>query len=392
MSKLIIDSGTLTSIGDAIREKTGKQDLLSPSQMATEISNISVGGGGDSDIEIQYDLQSLSVSGTSSCEYAFAGSNNLLKIALEHNWIDKNMSVNINSSVIKGMFYKTYLTDWPLTLTFDNDWNSSITLNNQDFFACSKIQTISGKILIPHKTTKVKYSFFTNMYNLQRLDEPICIYTEDNTPVITTSGNKAFSNCRSLRTINPNIISSFQPDTRDTHFVMGFEYCHALESIGGIQWNDYANSTNTLSGMVYQCNRLKSFTFAMNGSEVQIKKYKSQTLDLSKEVGWTSNLGTILNQNYNNGLTTETQVTNDETYQLLKDNPDYWTGDYRYSRYNHDSAVETINSLPDTHDYGTNTIKFYGSAGELTDGGAINTLTPEEIAVATAKGWTVTLV
>jgi hypothetical protein len=49
---------------------------------------------------------------------------------------------------------------------------------------------------------------------------------------------------------------------------MGFEYCHALESIGGIQWNDYSNSTNTLSGMAYQCNRLKSFTFAMNGSEV----------------------------------------------------------------------------------------------------------------------------
>ena len=49
MSKLIIDSGTLTSIGDAIREKTGKQDLLSPSQMATEISNISVGGGSEAD-------------------------------------------------------------------------------------------------------------------------------------------------------------------------------------------------------------------------------------------------------------------------------------------------------------------------------------------------------
>lgn len=389
MSKLIIDSGTLTSIGDAIREKTGKQDLLSPSQMATEISNISVGGGGDSDIEVQYDAAALGSSVSADCTYAFAGSNNFLKIALEHNWIDKNISVDLSSSLLTGMFYKTFLTDWPFILTFNPSW-SNATLNNTDFFTGSKIQTISGKILIPDKTIRIKQSFFTNMMYLQRLDEPICIYTEDNTPAIINSGNKAFSNCRSLRTINPNIISSYQPDTRDTHFVMGFEYCHALESIGGIQWNDYANSTNTLSGMAYQCNRLKSFTFAMNGSEVQIKKYKSQTLDLSKEVGWTSNLGNILG--YYSGLTTETQVTNDETYQLLKDNPDYWTGDYRYSRYNHDSAVETINSLPDTHDYGTNTIKFYGSAGELTDGGAINTLTPEEIAVATAKGWTVTLV
>jgi hypothetical protein len=63
-----------------------------------------------------------------------------------------------------------------------------------------------------------------------------------------------------------------------------------------------------------------------------------------------------------------------------------------YSRYNHDSAVETINSLPDVSAGSGNTIKFEGAAGSLTDGGAINTLTEEEIAVATAKGWTVTLV
>jgi hypothetical protein len=68
----------------------------------------------------------------------------------------------------------------------------------------------------------------------------------------------------------------------------------------------------------------------------------------------------------------------------------------QYSRYNHDSAVRTINSLPDASAYlattsGTNTIKFRGEAGSSTDGGAINTLTAEEIAVATAKGWTVSL-
>ena len=68
-----------------------------------------------------------------------------------------------------------------------------------------------------------------------------------------------------------------------------------------------------------------------------------------------------------------------------------------YSRYNHDSAVATINSLPDTSAYlaangGTNTIKFKGAAGSATDGGAINTLTEEEIAVATAKGWTCSFV
>ena len=82
---------------------------------------------------------------------------------------------------------------------------------------------------------------------------------------------------------------------------------------------------------------------------------------------------------------------------MLKNDSDWFTTNVAYRRYNHDSAVATINSLPDTSAYlasasGTNTIKFNGAAGSATDGGAINTLTEEEIAVATAKGWTVTLV
>lgn len=80
------------------------------------------------------------------------------------------------------------------------------------------------------------------------------------------------------------------------------------------------------------------------------------------------------------------------TYNGKQYNPSLLT-----ARYNHDSAVETLNSLPDTSEYlatagGTNTIKFNGVQGAFTDGGAINTLTEEEIAVATAKGWTVTFV
>ena len=100
---------------------------------------------------------------------------------------------------------------------------------------------------------------------------------------------------------------------------------------------------------------------------------------------------------YNSGITEDKRVYNDTDYQALKNNPDWWTKNYLYSRYNKVSAIETINSLPDTSAYlatagGTNTIKFKGEAGSATDGGAINTLTEAEIAVATAKGWTVSLV
>ena len=56
------------------------------------------------------------------------------------------------------------------------------------------------------------------------------------------------------------------------------------------------------------------------------------------------------------------------------------------------SDIKTISTLPDVSASGTATIKFKGAAGSLTDGGAINTMTAAEIAVATAKGWTITFV
>ena len=135
-----------------------------------------------------------------------------------------------------------------------------------------------------------------------------------------------------------------------------------------------------------QCRHLKRMTFEPN----QTAEWKSQVIDLSYYVGY-GFLST------NEGFSSTKQIKDDTTYQALKDDPDSWTSDINYARYNHDSAVETINSLPDTSAYlatvgGTNTIKFKGAQGAKTDGGAINTLTEEEIAVATAKGWTVSFV
>jgi hypothetical protein len=144
--------------------------------------------------------------------------------------------------------------------------------------------------------------------------------------------------------------------------------------------------------------RMKELTFALqeDGSPYTAQ-WKSQTIDLSSLIGFShaSYKDRILD--YNSGITTDKEVRNAATYEALKNDEDWYTLYAEYSRYNHDSAVNTINSLPDTSAYlaangGTNTIKFKGAAGASTDGGAINTLTEEEIAVATAKGWTVSLV
>lgn len=169
-----------------------------------------------------------------------------------------------------------------------------------------------------------------------------------------------------------------------------FSGCYCLQNLNniGVFNNTSGVNSNLLGNLVSGNWMLKSFTFKTNedGTPI-IAKWKGAVLDFNSAIGHGY-------MNYYPSIPNYAEykrVTNDETYQLYKNEPYWWTDDYNYSRYNHDSAVETINSLPDTSAYGTNTIKFKGQAGALTDGGAINTLTPEEIAVAAAKGWTVTL-
>ena len=91
-------------------------------------------------------------------------------------------------------------------------------------------------------------------------------------------------------------------------------------------------------------------------------------------------------------------IYDNETYNLYKNDPDARVRTLEYSFYNHDAALETIRSLPYAQFVDIpqsqlgNVIKFYGESGSATDGGAINTLTTAEIAIATNKGWTVSFV
>ena len=46
MAKVFIEETTLTSIGDAIRDKAGTNELISPLDMPNAIINLPSGGGG----------------------------------------------------------------------------------------------------------------------------------------------------------------------------------------------------------------------------------------------------------------------------------------------------------------------------------------------------------
>lgn len=212
-----------------------------------------------------------------------------------------------------------------------------------------------------------------------------------------------FSGCNSLRSI-PTWWYKFKLNSESTAFPAysygiyynSFMNCYALDEILNIPvWHcAAAQTTNMFSSTVTGCRRIKSLTFETNESQPIETQWKSQVIDFTNGVGWASNVNDVCVKN--SGITRDKEVKDDATYQALKNDPDWFTTKSEYSRYNHDSAVETINSLPDTSAYlasagGTNTIKFKGASGSATDGGAINTLTAEEIAVAAAKGWTVTL-
>lgn len=225
-------------------------------------------------------------------------------------------------------------------------------------------------------------------------------YIDSQTSAYSGSRSNMFYSCYSLRSIPMNFLEHGNPiiNTSYAYFNGGFNECVSLDELVELPLPFTADYTSNLFNYSFiKCSRLKNLTFALDPdtNAPYVMRWKAQTIDLSQYVGYVDTYGAGFVINYNSGITNDTLVYDDASYQALKDNPDYWTKVLKYSRYNHDSAVETINSLPDTSAYlatdgGTNTIKFKGDSGSATDGGAINTLTAEEIAVATAKGWTVT--
>ena len=408
----------LSAIGNAIRNKTGGTELLTLDAMPTEIESIQTGGTVEAlDITANgtytapegvdgYSPITVNVPQDGSppgeafvikgiCSYRFANNG--------WNWFIEQYGDRITTKDISNtanMFYSsTKLVNIPFELNFNNNTNSISFL----FGSCSNLITLP-------KINNLKVFDTSNMfyycYKLRTIPEDFADsfdwnYLESQTSAYDGNQNTMFFSCYSLRSFpfnlinrgNPNVIYSY------SYFNNGFYYCYSLDELVNLPI-PYINATWTGNAFVNtftQCCRLKNMTFALNDGQPHIMNWKSQTIDLSSNIGYINNSSKQYILNYNSGITADKEVIDDATYQALKNDADWFTTKVEYSRYNHDSAVATINSLPDTSAYlatagGTNTIKFKGAAGSATDGGAINTLTEEEIAVAAAKGWTCTFV
>lgn len=391
MAKYSIQDTTLTSIADAIRNKNGESTSYKPTEMAAAIAAIQGGGGGSVDVE-PYVL-------TGDASYA------LSKCSTSTTEYDTNMwpvfahAINtpgmIETKDITKMSYLCYRMTGVEELPFEINIAANQTrLEGRSAFATTELRKLP-KINWNGSTVYANY-FLNYLCNASKYLEDVSTladipeFYDDN---ISWSGY-IFADCYSLRSIPVDFFLKVQ-DGVDTlkYFYARTCYCnYALDELINfpvLGLNE--TSTNMFSYTFNHCGRLKRLTFGLTTDGLpKDRTWGKQTIDLSGNIGYLSSASEKYLLQYSSSITADKKVTDAASYAALKDDPDWYTIDLAYSRYNHDSAVETINTLPNVTG-GSNVIKFQGAAGASTDGGAINTLTEEEIAVATAKGWTVTL-
>ena len=380
MSKVVIDDSKLVNIADAIRNKNGSANKYTPTEMATAIGDIKVLSGAELAPE------DLVISG--DCSYKFYYGN--------WDWFiekygDKITTKDITSA--SNMFNYDYLSSIPFDLNFKENYTAAIN----SIFS-------NANIISPPSINNVKVRSMNSIfYGCTYLTEVPEDYFDtwdfsyiNEANAYDSAFSTMFFNCYSLKKI-PSDLSMFYSKSNSyssAFYNSAFNSCNVLGKATNLPVALGTLSTNSFSNTFFNCRRLKQITFSLNDGIPKTASWQKQTINLgSTPVGYSNN-----NDLTYFGMPSDTQITDDASYQLLKDNEDSWTESSAYSRYNHDSAVETINTLPDTSAYlaesggTTNIIKFKGESGSATDGGAINTLTEEEIAVAAAKGWTVSLV
>lgn len=361
-------------------------NIFKPEEMAAGISDISY----FSDEDLTF---------TGNCEYLFA--HDKWKPVIERD----AAKLIINPTNSRYMFTNCSYTDLSgVTITS----TSTAEQYGSDLFAncyyLEKLPNVSGLVIDANQGAGI----FAHCRSLKDETELIRFFSNNSYQCGWPQGNRIFGNCYSLRNISAALtilgqvflIKSTNTTNYDAYdYSEMFYNCRSLDEVRCIPLlinEGITITSNKFSSAFNGCMRLKEVIFETNDGEPIVLTMSGQTIDLTSGVGYypysNNDWQTILI--YNSGITEDKRVSDAASYATLHNDPDWFTLKEEYSRYNHDSTVNTINSLPDTSAYlasagGTNTIKFRGAQGSATDGGAINTLTEEEIAVATAKGWTV---
>lgn len=452
MAEYIIQDTTLTDIADAIREKDGSTDPIKVSDMATAISEIPAGGEIDTTALTttngQYLLSSsiynfivdnklknnvvikplLTAAGSGTTGYRYIQAKNLIP----------SPSDDAVEIVANDLSFVKFDCDCP---------ENNVLINFSEISNNGSQSVMEDRYLLKFPTivNKGDKKLYANMTSTWFTSGYSYVYQEDAAEIIKYLNNFdgicGHPSRTSNSTLAPDVFSSAMSlidnraladkvqeliDGDDTQLSANYTNGSYKNPSNGRYFRlpvlhgkagavtSNALSTFANSGRTY-CT--KSITFCTNNGQPYEVKWKAQTLDLAtQDIGYTSNYSpTISGYDYKQ-LATQVYLGNSmqtarEAYDAHKDDPYYvvstsysatYEGKNRnlaklFSLFNHDSAVELINSLPDTSAYlatagGTNTLKLDRYCGACTDAGGCGDLTEDEIAVATNKGWTITFV
>lgn len=375
----------LTAIGDAVRAKTGTEDPMTLDEMATAIEGITTGS-----VDIPEDL--LVLTGDQSYKFRSGEWQSFLDTYGKQM---RTEGLTSASYMFAGLFY---MKELPFSV---NSASTGMSVSHM-FDNCANLR------VCPVITGAIKNAGITQMfYRCNFLPEIPDFTNIDISRLLSYSSGaegQGFYECSSIREIPMSYYKKLKNRTiSKTYTNSPYRYLNSgnynvdeIIDMPVMTLDKYtSNAFNSAFSGSY-C--LKNFTFELqeDGTPYVASGWKSQTIDLIQAGHCIATYDYQLDLTYNSGRTTDKRIYNDETYALYKDDINSYvagkTADnpHYYSRYDKASAIRTINSLPDVSGSGgTNTIKFKGLAGLKTDGGAINTMTEEEIAVATAKGWTV---
>ena len=388
MPNVLVQDASLRGIADAIREKNKSSLTYKPADMAAAINSLPTGGStgpklgpikGDEGKDF---FNGLGANNVRVKDY-------LSKVLFTDSLIDPELGL----TNMERMFYNTTFTEIPITIYYAQKGFTAMSM-----FSGSKVK--KAPLFRPARSIDPNnLEIFRNLWKLfystelEEIPEDWLDWDEwrnwkTENPNADFLMYQMFSRCYYLKSIPQAFLDLF-----DLAWPFGydlvFESCERLNKIENMGYKVRKESSVTgPKDIVKYCMSLSKFTFKNNGPTA----WDTSNLDLSY-CGWGGH-GNSLDY-WNRGFTRETEVTDDATYQALK-NTDYWTTNKLYSRYNHTSMVETINSLPEIIKIGSespvNTIKFGATQGDSTDEGGASNLTEEEIAVASAKGWTVSII
>lgn len=275
-----------------------------------------------------------------TAQYAFAYNN--------HKWILENFKLDTSdTTTLSYMFYNSS----EIEKIPDMD-TSKATKMNAMFYGCNKLKSIP----------KIDTSNATDIDDIfSRCD----LITE--VPELDISKAKnldgMFQYCYSLKSIPRSILDNcFKPELQYYYqfYYYAFTNCYRLTELLDLDIaNGYTSTSNMFNSTFDYCSSLRRLTFKTNEDDTPIvTSMSNQTIDLSRCVGYFSYSSAA--QKYAGDIE--------------------WTTKASESFYNRDSMLETIKSLPVVTKC---TIKFKKEQGQL--------LTEDEIAIATSKGWTVTL-